>query len=121
MESVIIKLEEELRLAMLHNDVKKLDELIDDSLVFTTPNGGVVTKQMDLDAHRAKIQTMTSMSASEQIIQTYESCAVVSVKMEIEGMYNETSISGSYRYLRVWSKINDRYKVIAGSVIPIFD
>ena len=121
MESQIIKLEEELRLAMLHNDVEKLDELIDDSLIFTTPNGGVVTKQMDLDAHRAKIQIMTTMSASEQVIQTYESCVVVSVKMEIKGQYNDTPILGNYRYLRVWSKIKDKYRVVAGSVVQLLD
>ncbi len=56
MESEIIKLEEELRNAMLTSDVKKLDELIDDALIFSTPDGKIATKQMDLEAYQSKAQ-----------------------------------------------------------------
>lgn len=119
MSQEIIKLEEELRLAMLENDVAKLDELIDDSLVFTTPNGAVATKQMDLETHKSKIQKITEMLPSEQVIQFYEEFAIVSVKMNIVGTYGESDISGQYRYLRVWTKFNDDWRIVAGSAVQI--
>lgn len=115
----IIKREEELRLAMLNSDVEKLDELIDDSLVFVAPNGMVATKEMDLSTHRSGIQKMTQLVQSEQTIQIQNDFAIVTVKADITGTYADTSISGQYRYLRIWSKINDAWKVVAGSVVQI--
>jgi len=121
LKTEVLKLEEELRLAMLHSDVKKLDELIDDSLIFISPSGGVATKSMDLQAHKMKIQKMSKLSPSEQVIQIYDNCVTVCVKMEIVGTYDAISISGTYRYLRVWSKIGDVWKVVAGSVVQTND
>ena len=119
MNSEIIKLEEKLRHAMLNSDVKKLDELIDDSLIFTSPNGNIITKSMDLQVHRLKEQKITKLSPSEQVIQVHDNCVIVSVKMELVGTYNDISISGDYRYLRVWMQKSVGWKVVAGSVINI--
>jgi len=113
----IIKLEEELRLAMLSSDVEKLDTLIDDSLQFIAPDGNVTTKQMDLNVHKSKIQKMYELIPSEQTVQIYDSCAVVCVKMSLVGVYGPIDISGHYRYLRVWTKIGDTWKVVVGSVV----
>lgn len=116
----IIKLEEELRLAMLYSDVKKLDELIDDSLTFIIPDGKIITKQMDLNGHLSKIQTTEELSPSEQTVQVLdENCAIVTVNMRVIGSYNKIDISGNYRYLRIWKKINQNWKVVAGSVTQI--
>lgn len=117
MKSEIITLEEELRLAMLNRDVEKLDELIDDSLIFTTPDGSIITKQDDLEVQRNKIQSMTELTPSEQIVQIYDNCAVVNVKMKIIGSFSGIDISGMYRYLRVWMKTNGKWKIVAGSVV----
>lgn len=119
MESEIIKLEEELRIAMLTNDVAKLDTLIDESLVFTGPDGSIATKQMDLQAHRSGIQKISKLEQSEERIQTYDNFSVVNVKMNLEGSYGEFPITGKYRYTRVWTKINNEWKIIAGSVVKI--
>lgn len=115
----IIKREEELRLAMIKSDVEKLDELIDESLVFVAPNGAVITKDMDLEGHKSGIQKITELLPSEQTMQLHDDCVVVTVKMDLTGTYNDTSISGQYRYIRVWSKFSDTWKVIAGSVVQI--
>jgi len=120
-KSEIIKLEEELRQAMLNNNVEKLDELIDDSLVFMIPDGNVATKQMDLLAHRDKIQKISELTASEQIIKFHENFAVVTVKVKLAGIYGKIDISGKYRYLRIWKKISNNWKIVAGSVTQIID
>lgn len=119
MNEEIIKLEEELRLAMLVSDVEKLDKLISDSLIFIAPNGTVATKQMDLDVHKSGIQKMTKLTQSEQKIQVFDNCAIVTVKMELEGTIGEANISGNYRYIRTWAKTNTSWQVIAGAVVQI--
>lgn len=119
MKEEIIKLEEELRLAMLASDVEKLDELISDSLMFIAPNGIVATKQMDLDIHRSGAQKMTKLTPSEQKIQFFDNCAIVTVKMEVEGIIGESHISRDYRYTRTWAKINNKWQIIAGAVVAI--
>lgn len=119
MKNEIIKLEEELRQAMLAGDVEKLDDLIADSLLFIAPNGIIATKHMDLGAHKSGIQKMTKLSPSEQQIETYDNLAIVTVKMQIEGTYGGINISGDYRYIRTWSKIDNRWKIIAGSVVQM--
>lgn len=120
MEEIILKLEEELRLAMLSNDVAKLDELIDDSLVFVTPDGSVINKKFDLDGQRNGIQKTDKLSPSEQRINVVgDNCVVVTVKMDIIGTYAKIDISGDYRYLRIWRKISGKWKITAGSVVKI--
>jgi len=121
MESEIIKLEKELRLAMIAGDVEKLDELISDTLLFTAPSGAVATKQMDLDAHRSKIQKISALNVLEQQIMTYDNFAVVVSKMELVGTYGEMQISGQYRYTRVWLKTDKGFKIVAGGVVVVAD
>lgn len=115
----IIKLEEDLRQAMLSSDVKKLDELIDDSLVFIGPDGSVASKQIDLDAHRSKIQKIQELNPTEQVIKDFGSFVAVTVKMAITGTYGDFDISGNYRYLRVWKNNNGTFKIVTGSVTKI--
>ena len=119
MEQEIIILEEDLRLAMLNNDVKKLDELIHNNLSFISPDGAIATKEMDLAAHRNKIQIMSELVPSEQVIKFEKNIAIVTVKMEITGTYGTFDISGNYRYLRIWSKFDDKWQIISGAVVKI--
>lgn len=119
MKKTIINLEEELRQAMLTNNIEKLDALIADSLVFVLPNGVVATKQMDLDSRKSGFTKMTKLSPSEQQIEIQNNFAIVTVKMELQGTYGDMVIDGSYRYIRTWAKNADKYQIISGSAVYI--
>lgn len=121
MEDKIKILEEELRLAMINNDADKLDELIDDSLVFIGPDGSVATKEDDLAAHRAKIQLIQEINPSQTQIVINEGFVVVILRAAIAGSFSGVSISGDYRYLRVWKQFGDTFRIIAGSVSSILE
>lgn len=121
MKTEILKKEEELREAMLTNNIELLDKLIDNELIFTAPNGEIVTKEIDLNVHKNKIQTTTELTPSEQNIHIKDDLAIVTVKMKIKGSYSGIDISGNYRYLRVWKKKNNHWKIVAGSVTQIHD
>lgn len=116
MKQKIIQLEEQLRQAMLANDVDVLDSLIDESLIFICPDGSLATKEMDLEAHKTKAQVISEITPCEQLIVLYDDFAVVTVKMCVKGAFNTIDISGDYRYLRVWKKIDDNFKIVSGSV-----
>ena len=116
MKDIIKQLEEELRQAMLSSNVEKLDTLIADSLVFTIPDGKVINKKCDLEIHRSGKQKLSKLKPSEQCINLYENIAVVTVKMDLEGEYEGSSISGKYCYTRIWSNNKNRWQLIAGHV-----
>lgn len=116
MSKKIMDLEEKLRLAMIASDVEVLNELIDDSLIFVTPDGNIATKDMDLQAHKNKIQKITKLEQSEQKIEMHDNFAVVTVKAGIKGTFAQQPIDGNYRYLRIWGNKNGNWKIVAGSV-----
>ena len=119
MEKTILKLEEKLRLAMIKNDVETLNELIANDLIFISPTGDVVTKNMDLEAHRLKLQKISSMTLSEQNVKIKDGIAIVTVKMQISGFFNNIDMSGNYRYLRIWKNTDGIWQIISGSVTKI--
>lgn len=115
-QQTIKQLETELQQAMLTSDVKKLDELISEELIFTIPTGQVANKQMDLDAHRTGVQKLTKLELVEQTIKCHDSFAVVAAKMLLEGTFGPETISGNFCYTRVWAALNGSLQVVAGHV-----
>ena len=115
----IANLEERLRQAMLSSDVEVLDELLAESLVFTAPRGEVISKQTDLDCHKAKLQRLVELNPSDQSIVMYDNFAVVTVKMQLIGLFKNNPIDGIYCYTRVWADMNGKWQVVAGHVSSI--
>ena len=103
-EMAIETLEEELRQAMLSSDVLVLDQLIADDLAFTAPNGVVVNKQMDLEAHRSGMTKFPRVDIIDRQVHDYGTCVVVMVKAELAGTFNDRAFSGTHCYTRVWMK-----------------
>ncbi len=119
MKKEIIKNEEQLRLAMLNNDLEILDKLIDESLVFITPNGTIATKKADLEIHKNKLQKLDELNLLEQKIDFKDNLSIVTALMQIKGSFAQMDISGNYRYLRIWQRQENNWKIIAGSVTQI--
>ncbi|MDZ4870787.1 MAG: hypothetical protein CLLPBCKN_000175 [Chroococcidiopsis cubana SAG 39.79] len=114
-EHQIVEAEEKLRLAMLHSDVKALDELLSPKLLFTNHLGHLVGKEEDLAGHKSGALKLNSLSASEQHILLAGDVAIVSVKMQLSGSYNGTPTNGVFRFTRVWSQSQDgTWQIIAG-------
>jgi hypothetical protein len=119
MEKIIQDLEESLRKAQLSNDVNTLDELISNQLQFVFLDGSVASKSDDLEAHRNKLVIFHSITFTDQIIQTFENLATVTVKAEISGTMNGQDFHGYYRYGRTWARLNDQWQIIAGNVVQL--
>lgn len=114
-QAQILEVEERLRQAMLHSDVRALDELIAPELYFTNHSGQVVNKEQDLAFHQSGILLLTELVPAEQHIQLHTGFAVVSVLMHLLGTYQGAPIDLSIRYTRVWSiSPNGFLHIIAG-------
>jgi hypothetical protein len=102
-ETQIINLEERLREAMLASDVRVLNELLAPEIIFTSHQGELLNKQDDLAAHESGLIKIYELNPSEQKIQIHQEVAIVSVRMQISGLYNGNPVNGDFRFTRVWA------------------
>lgn len=58
----VVEAENKLFSAQLVSDVNILDQLLHDDLVAVAPTGQIVTKEMDLNSHRAKTMIIENAS-----------------------------------------------------------
>ncbi|MDQ6886574.1 MAG: nuclear transport factor 2 family protein [Gemmatimonadota bacterium] len=108
-----------LRQAQLASDVPALEQLVDDALVFTGPDGAVYGKQDDLDAHRRGMLRITRLEPSEERVQRFGSFAIVSVRMAMRGTFNGAAFAGPFRYTRVWCARREGWRIVAGHVSAV--
>ena len=108
-----------MREAQLAGDVETLGLLIDDTLVFTGPDGAIYGKQDDLDAHRRGLIRITQLAPSEERVQEFGGIVVISVRMNMRGTFNGAEFEGPFRYTRVWRDTGDGWRVVAGHVSAI--
>ncbi len=114
-EQQILVAEERLQNAMLTSDINALDELIAAELIFTNHLGQVLSKQDDLALHHSGILTFHRLEPSERQIKINLPIAVVSVRMQVSGLYNEVPFMDNLRYTRTWClSQNGAWQVVAG-------
>ncbi len=96
--------EDGLRAAMLAGDVTTLDALIDDSLLFTGPDGSVLSKDSDLSLYRSGEQRILALEFQDRQISAGEAVASVTVLAFVSGVFKGHAFEGHFRYLRVWQR-----------------
>lgn len=114
-EEQIIECENRLAEAMKAGNVKVLDELLHDSLVFNIPNGQTITKAMDLESYSSGNMTVYDILATDRTITTIDSVSTVVVTIHLNAKYADQAIDNNFRFLRIWKLCNDSWKIIAGS------
>jgi ketosteroid isomerase-like protein len=119
-DSEIVAMEAELRAAQLSSDVAALDELIDDDLLFTGPDGELASKADDLAAHREGLLRLSAHEPEEMRIRRVgEDVAVVALRTRLAGVFAGMPFSGTYRYTRVWVRSGGRWRIVAGHVSEV--
>jgi Domain of unknown function (DUF4440) len=108
--------EERLRLAMLANDIAELDALIDDRLLFVTPDAQVHCKQDDLDLYRTGLQQISRLELIEVRIEVHASVAITVVLAQMAGRFKGHAFEGRYRYVRCWALGAGGWRIAGGSV-----
>ena len=118
-KELVIQSENLLIAAMKASNIEALGSLLHDDLLFITPDGQAITKEMDLDSHRSGTMVVNEINPEIEIINIIGDTAVITIAIAAKGSMLGEPIEGKFRYIRVWKLIGNTLKVIAGSCTPI--
>lgn len=105
-------LEEQWRQAQLNADVPAMDRLLAEDFVGITAFGQVTTKAQQLARVRDRVIALTRLDLSDMKVKLIGSIAVVTTRAEVEGTSDGRSISGAFRYTRVYHRLpNGSWKI----------
>ncbi|TCW79690.1 DUF4440 domain-containing protein [Burkholderia sp. SRS-46] len=117
--TIIGPYEEALRAAMLANDVEALADLLDDDLVFTAPDGQVLSKDDDLSVHRSRQLRLDRLDLYDTRIHRIGEMIVATTKAALAGHFGSTPFDGAFAYTRLWRQAGYRWRVVAGQAAKI--
>ena len=115
----IVEVENKLFLAQLVSDVDVLDQLLHDDLLAVAPTGQIVTKAMDLHAHRAKTMTIEDASTVIDEVRITGDTAISIVTMKAKGKMMGAPLEGQFRYFRVWQRFGGTLKIVGASFMQL--
>lgn len=115
----VTEAENQLFLAQLTSNVDILDQLLYDHLIAVTPTGQILTKEMDLNAHRSKSMIIEEASTAIDDISIVGDTALTIVTMIAKGKVMDTPLEGKFRYFRIWKYVDAKLKVIGASFIQL--
>ncbi|GAB3996869.1 hypothetical protein GCM10028807_40570 [Spirosoma daeguense] len=117
---LIQAVEDQLMNAQLISDVDTLDALLADDLIAVGPDGQLLGKADDLAAHRAKVFRIETINRQDLTIKPIQDGIVVTfVLMDIQGSINNQPASGRFRYTRVWTQQQGRWRVTAAHISQV--
>lgn len=115
----VLEAENKLFSAQLVSNVEILDQLLHNDLLAVTPSGQVVTKEMDLNSHKAKTMIIEDASIEIDDIKIIGNTAISTITMKAKGKMLGTAVAGTFRYLRVWKRFDESLKVIAATIVQL--
>jgi ketosteroid isomerase-like protein len=115
----IENLEADLAQAMLGNDIAMLDRLLSDDLIFSGPDGVMINKAQDLALHQSGDIIFTTYEIGELRVQFYDPISIAHVKVKLAGNFKGSDFAGDFRYLRIYLKQDEQWKIIGGQVTAI--
>lgn len=115
----VVEAENKLFSAQIISNVDILDQLLHDDLVAVAPTGEILTKEMDLNSHRAKTMIIEDASTEIDDIKIMGETALSIVTMTARGKVMGTPLAGKFRYFRVWKRFDDSLKVIGASFMQL--
>jgi len=111
----ILNQESKLYGAIKESDIKVLEELLHDDLLFVIPNGDVITKEMDLQSYRDGNLKIRELNPQVEHLNIIDDTAVITLTLELKGNYVGDDFESKFRYIRVWKAFASGIKVIGGS------
>jgi len=99
--------EERLRLAMLASDVKELDLILADDLLFTNHMGQIVSKPQDLELHRAGTLRFRSVETVELQVLGSAALPMTSICVKLDGSYGGQNFEALLRFTRIWRQADN--------------
>ncbi len=108
----IESLEKQWQTALLAGDSPTMAALLSESYVAIGPDGTMESKSDELQARLGGQQSIKQLNVMDRKIRIYGGTAVVTSKVQIQGMYRGKPIQGEYRYTRVWTLARGQWHIV---------
>ena len=114
----VLTRERALQAAMLASDVDGLDRLLHDELLAVGPDGRLVDKATDLEAHRTGVIEIAELVEEDVRVTEIGETALTFVVLAIKGTIGGADVSGRYRYTRTWTRAAGDWQVVGAHISP---
>lgn len=120
-DAEVVALEARLRAAQLAADVRALDALISDALLFTGPDGTLGTKAQDLTAHGSgAVRFLEHVPEELRVRRAGSDVAITALRTRLAVDVGGTVVRGTYRYTRIWARESgESWRVVGGHVSAV--
>ena len=113
-EKDLIALENRFNEALVRADLKTIEDIEADDLIFTDSSGMVTTKGDELQSMRSGDVKFESIKMDNTRVQDFGNLAVVTGRLVEKAQYKDADISGTYRFTDVWAKRKAKWEHVAG-------
>ena len=113
-EKELIALENRFNEALVRADLKTIEDIEADDLIFTDASGTVTTKADELQSMRSGDVKFESIKMDNTQVQDFGNLAVVTGRLVERAKYKNADISGIYRFTDVWAKRKGKWEHVAG-------
>jgi ketosteroid isomerase-like protein len=110
----LIALENRFNEALVRADLKTIEGIEADDLIFTDASGTVTTKDDELQSIRSGDAKFESIKIDDTRLQDFGNLAVVTGRLVEKALYKSAYISGTYRFTDVWAKPKGKWVHVAG-------
>jgi ketosteroid isomerase-like protein len=110
--------ERALQAAQRASDVAELDRLLHPALLAVGPDGRLVGKAEDLEAHRTGVFVIDALEQDDLRVVVAGGTAVTFVVVRIRGSIAGEAFAGTLRYTRTWVHDDAGWRVLAAHIAP---
>jgi Domain of unknown function (DUF4440) len=118
-EEALMQRERDAAQAFLKRDAKVVGEWEADKYVFTNFDGAVSDKATDIAGLNKGTLTFTSFDVSDMKAMVYGDMGVVVGRIVQKGMYEQSDLSGVFRFTDTYVKRDGRWQCVASQVTRI--
>ena len=110
----LIQLENRFNDALVRADLKTIEEIEADDLIFTDATGTVTSKAEEMQSLKSGDIKFESIQMTDARTQDFGDIAVVTGRLVEKAQYKNADISGTYRFTDVWAKRKSKWEHVAG-------
>ena len=90
-----------------------------DKLIYNNAYGKLLNKEMDFEDFRSANPVIETVESLEQEIELFDDTAIVSTVVYLKGLFMNHEVEDKRRFLRVWKKFGESWKVIGAASVGI--
>lgn len=119
MKQEINQCEDNFLQALRTANLNLLEGFVHDKLIYNNAFGDVLTKEEDREGFKSANPKIEKVDCIEREIQVFDDTAIVTTVIYLKALFGENMVEGKTRFLRVWKKIDNNWKIIGAASINL--